>query len=76
MQTQVIYVCNIIVVETQFIEHLVANQSEYDELRELAIEFPNRAEVLFDRLVTRISIPPLLEDHAYAYVFEGYDPLA
>ena len=56
--------------------NLVENQSEYDELRELAVEFPNRAEVLFDRLVTRISIPPQLEDHAYAYVFEGYDPLA
>jgi hypothetical protein len=72
---QVIYVCNINVVETLFIEHLVANQSEYDELRELAIEFPNRAEVLFDRLLTRLNIPPYLEDYAYAYVFEEYDPL-
>jgi hypothetical protein len=24
----------------------------------------------------RISIPDWLESHAYAYVFEGYDPLA
>lgn len=73
---QVIYVCNNNVVETQFIEHLVANQSEYDELRELAAELPDRAEVLFDRLVTRVNIPPWLETYAYAYVFEDYDPLA
>ena len=76
MQMQVICVCNNSVVETHFIEHLVANQSEYDELREIAAEFPDRAEILFDRLVVRISIPDWLESHAYAYVFEGYDPLA
>lgn len=62
--------------ETHFIEHLVANQSEYDELREIAAEFPDRAETLFDRLVVRIGTPPWLEEFAYSYVFEGYDPLA
>jgi|LakMenEpi03Aug12_release.lakeMendotaPanAssembly.Ray.scaffolds.fasta_scaffold1066516_2 hypothetical protein len=72
---QVICVCNINVVETHFIEHLVEYQSEYDELREIAEEFPDRAEVLFDRLVVRTSIPDWMESHAYAYVFEGYDPL-
>ena len=63
--------------ETRFIEHLVAHRSEYDELREYAREFGpnNRLEKLFDRLVERTSLPDFLDDHAYAYVFNEYDPL-
>ena len=61
--------------ETQFIEHLVANLSEYDELRELAAENPELAERLYERLGRRIKIPDSLDEFAYAYIFEQYNPI-
>lgn len=61
--------------ETLFIEHLVASRSEYDEVREIAEENTDLAEFLYDRLVTRLDLPDHLESYAYAYVFEGYDPI-
>jgi len=62
-------------VETKFIEHLVANLSEYDELREIAGENPVLAERLYERLCTRIKIPDSLDEFAYAYIFEQYNPM-
>lgn len=65
--------------ETRFIEHLVANRSEYDELREIVSELGGKScakmEKLFDRLIDRIALPEYLEEYAYAYVFLNYDPL-
>lgn len=61
--------------ETLFIEHLVASKSEYDEVREIAEENTDLAEFLYDRLVSRLELPDYLEPYAYAYVFEGYDPI-
>lgn len=65
--------------EILFIEHLIAYRSEYDELREYALEFGDHSrsklEKLFDRLVERTELPDFLDDYAYSYVFEGYDPL-
>jgi hypothetical protein len=63
--------------ETRFIEHLVAYRSEYDELREYVREFgwSLRLEKLFDCLVERTHLPEFLDDFAYAYVFNEYDPL-
>jgi len=63
--------------ETRFIEHLVAYRSEYDELREYVREFgwSLRLEKLFDRLVERTHLPEFLDDFAYSYVFNEYDPL-
>ena len=61
--------------ETHFIEHLVANQSEYDELRELAAEYPEAAERLYERFCKRVRLPDSMDDLAYGYVFEDYDPL-
>jgi hypothetical protein len=79
LQRQVDFAFNTLVVETRFIEHLIAYRSEYDELREFALEFKGRSqaklEKLFDRLVERTELPDFLDDYAYAYVFEGYDPL-
>jgi len=79
LQLQVDFDSNNSAVETRFIEHLIAYRSEYDELREYALEFRDRSqaklEKLFDRLVERTELPDYLDDYAYSYVFEGYDPL-
>jgi hypothetical protein len=49
--------------------------SEYDELRELAAENPELAERLYERLGRRIKIPDSLDEFAYAYIFEQYNPM-
>jgi hypothetical protein len=79
LQNQADFGFNARVVETRFIEHLVANRSEYDELREIVQDCKGHSiaklEKLFDRLVERIALPEYLEEYAYSYVFTNYDPL-